>query len=702
MSWYRAAARFSREVSPRALAGLMIVSMSLLVAGCPLDGLINFPPGNTDPNDTSKNASTLRRFESPEELRDYLTESVRREVQDRNIFVPFSFGVATADLATEAGGEAAPSAADDVDSSGSFTGTNLQETGVDESDVIKTDGQRLFVARSRTVRIVDLVGDDAPTELSSTDFDARIDEMYLTGDTLIVLATRFREYEGPDGGYGRPEILIWPPFYQHVESVLFRLDVTDSSAPQIVEEVTLDGTLAASRLIDGRLYLVLTIVPEITEEDASTINPPAVDELLPAVTQAGASRPLVDWDACWRPDVYGGTNMTAVVSLNADNLSEELDSVAVVADAGVVYASQEALYITDTDYTSESSFRPMTTIHKFTFGDDGLVNYAATGVVPGRPLNPFSLSEYEGDLRVATHVWPELLPIDIAPRGDAVSITINPPEQDTNAIYVLSQDGDQLTAVGAIEDIAPGEQIYSARFLGPRGFLVTFRQIDPLFTVDLSDPTNPQLLGELELPGFSNYLHPVGEDLLIGVGEFVDPNTGWTGGVQLALFDVADFTNPALIERLVIGDAGSWTDVNQTHKAFAFLDSQNLLALPITEIEYSGPFFRYDAVFEGIRLFEVTAGGFNDRGELAVVETPYYGSWKRGVIANDELLAITSSGVRAAALSDLEATQDVVFTPSDAEADVFPGPWWWGDEGGSEDVAIAVDEAPGFAGEPAR
>jgi uncharacterized secreted protein with C-terminal beta-propeller domain len=203
----------------------------------------------------------------------------------------------------------------------------------------------------------------------------------------------------------------------------------------------------------------------------------------------------------------------------------------------------------------------MAGIYKFALGTDR-VPLEATGAVPGWVLNQFSMDEEDGFLRIATTSW----------RGDLA-----------NNVFVLGQAGDQLHVVGSLTDLGLGERLYAARFLGDRGFLVTFRQVDPLFTLDLSDPRNPQLVGELEVPGYSSYLHPVGEDYLIGLGRYADPATGRVQGVQLSLFDVSDLANPARLAAYQFASDtwGSFSEAEWDHHAFSYFPEHDTLTVPL-------------------------------------------------------------------------------------------------------------------------
>jgi hypothetical protein len=351
-------------------------------------------------------------------------------------------------------------------------------------------------------------------------------------------------------------------------------------------------------------------------------------------------------------------------------------------------------------------------------------------------LSQFSLGEHEGYLRVATHISDYSFggggiavdvvgtdatgstPVSAADSSggreqdqdpadgtttpdDTVTVTADEVQNsEKNAVYVLAENAGTLEVVGQIDDIAPGEQLYAARFMGARGFLVTFVQIDPLFVLDLADPTNPQIAGELELPGYSDYLHPFGDNLLIGVGHS-SRQSPWGGTItdalQLSLFDVSDLANPTLVDQLEVGGYGSSSDVSYTHKAFTFLPDRGLLAIPAELMsEQNDPFgegWYYNPDFDGILCYNVDAtDGFTELGRLSsvVYEELGWTQWRRAAIIDDGLFAVTPAGVRAVDLADFNTPEKLVLTPNDDEigGDTGNGETSPGSEGGSTEPAL--------------
>lgn len=663
----------SRAYGWLALVGMVIV-VGGLAGGCP-------PQPAADDG-----KAELRRFASEQEFVDFFKDQAWAQQAPQWRGLGGLFGGLPA-AAPDTAGESTNGGADN---GASYSTTNTQEEGVDESDMMKSNGTHLFIARGQTVRVVKATPPEELAEVGQIDVGVPIESFYLVDTKLIVLG---QKYDVGVYGPGGPEILIWPPFYAKSSVVVAEVDVANPAKPKITRQTELDGSLVASRLTGGNLYLVLTIVPDLPA-NPSRLNILAMtaEEILPKVRRSDATEPLLGWQDYYRPGSGDGYYTTAVVTLEAADIEHVLGSVAIMANAGTVYASTEALYTTDSDYDAQNNYRETTRIHKFEYDPETGASYVGSGKVPGRLLNQFSLGENAGYLRVATHVdnW-EFFGFGGVIMEDGVAVADAPARAQTrnvnepyNAVYVLKAVGDKLEVVGSLEDVAPGEQLYSARFLGDRGFLVTFLRIDPLFILDLSEPTDPKVMGELKIPGYSDYLHPFGENLLIGVGQSTR-QTPWGGvvpnAVQLSLFDVSNWEKPKLVEQVELGGYGSYCDVSYTHKAFTFMPDRGLLAVPVVLYkDVSNPFgdeggWGWEPEFEGVVCFHVTAEGFDKLGELAGVEPPecYWTDWRRAAIIDDTLYAVSPVGVGAVNINTFEGRQELVLTPGENEPDPCGG-----------------------------
>ena len=417
-----------------------------------------------------------------------------------------------------------------------------------------------------------------------------------------------------------------------------------------------EASLIDSRLIGSKLHLVLRFTPMLPEDGGqAAIQQAELDDLIPdlSVTRHEGSdtttvhRDLVRWHEFYRPDDADGYRVIAVVTLDVDSGATPIQSAGVMADADTVYASAQALYLASGEsHYSMGASQEATKIYKFDLTNSGAVP-VGSGTVRGRLLNRFSLGEYDGYLRVATTVghvaWGG---------GDA-----------TNNVYVLAPEDGELRVVGAVEDIAPGEKIYSARFIGERGFLVTFKKVDPLFTLDLSNPMLPKVVGELKVPGYSDYIHPLGQNHLLTIGkDAVDMgNMAWYQGVQLSIFDVSDFSDPQRVDVEIIGERGTESEALYDPHAFNYFAPANMLAVPMTIAEGAGPepSSHGQPTFQGLLLCEVFADrGIDWVGRISTgsTEGQYYSSgWTRGIFMSDYVYAVTSRGVQAVPLANLDA-----------------------------------------------
>lgn len=662
--------RSTRTLRKLALLGAGV--LGLVLGGCPVT---QKPSGQVE-------KVRLVPFTSRADMLLYFQQQVlaRTQFNQRPMFGGLPF------MPTSAGSEGAAAGNADTASQGdAFTTTNLQEEGVDESDVFKSDGTYFYIVRDQSLRIVRARPTERMEEIGRLDLDVVPTEMYLYGTKLILLATRY----GPDGRWYRPVEEMWPPYYLASKLYVLEINIRNPETPEETARVEIDGNLVTSRLTNGRLIAVLTVAPQLPDNPTPLeVSLMGVADFMPTIKAGDRTEELVNWADSYHPEKPDGYFMTTVVTLDADNIENILHTAAVVANAGTVYASTNALYLTDTDFDIQNNSRETTVIHKFTFDEDGLARYTGSGAVPGRPINQFSLSEYDGFLRIATHVnnavfWGFVevatasagAPVGGGTTNDATAQDAAPPD-DYNAVYVLGEQDNDLIVKGGIENVSPNEQLYAARFLGPRGFLITFQQIDPLITLDLSDPTNPRVAGELVVPGYSDYLHPFGDDRLIGVGRSTT-TASWGGvipaGVQLTLFDVSDLSNPTMIDHVELGDVGSWSEVSFTHKAFAMLADQGRLAIPVMLTRESTepgvePGMRNTVPdFTGVVAFQVDpTTGFEELARVAATQSadqpmdlPFYGAWQRAAFIGDTLYSVGPEGVAAASLSDPTTVTEV-------------------------------------------
>ncbi|MCC8051358.1 MAG: beta-propeller domain-containing protein [Clostridiales bacterium] len=433
-----------------------------------------------------------------------------------------------------------------AEASSDYSSTNVQEYGVDEGDVVKTDGSYIYILRSDgEFLIVNVNGTDNEMELVSqtsleSDNDLTVKEMYLDGDVLNIIA---REYvtsltEEEDGTYYTSSASV---------TALYTYDISDRSEPVLSGKVTQEGYYSDSRKAGNYIYLFSTYFPSVGDSlEESTIAP-----LL-----NGAEAKAEDY---YLPETLTSTECLVISSVDVTSPSEFADNKILVSGADNFYVSQENIYAVNENYENSNTVTEITKFHY----EDGLITGVAAGSVTGYLNDSFSMNEYDGNLRLVTTYYGD----DISPTAAVTDWT------EHNALYILDASMKQLSV---ISDLAAGETVRSARFLGETGYFVTFEQTDPLFSVDLSDPDNPEILGELKISGFSSYLHFYGEDLLLGLGYEADESTGSTTGLKLSMFDISDPSDVTEAAKYVI-DGVTWCESLSNYKSILANAGKNII-----------------------------------------------------------------------------------------------------------------------------
>jgi len=563
-----------------------------------------------------------------------------------------------------AGGEGDRGAAD-VPSD--YTTTNNQESGIDELDIVKTNGTHLYVTEGDTFHILQSWPAESTTELATVATGDAAQGLFLRGNRVLVASQSWNGDDGflHDSGGTRLELY----------------DVTHPSDPRVLRTIDIGGWLVDARLIDGDLYAVVRSQIELPAElwnlaqrddlglpdlpwdasdaererilaEARAILAPHVvelmaripiEDLLPQMRDrtpddpAAPIRPLLECSSLYRPAKTSNWSVLSVIHLDIDETGQ-LSAVGLLADGWTVYASAASLYVAQTSdwWWWGWGWTPpeMTTAIHFFELDPSLpapIRYAASGEVDGWLLDQFALAEYDGHLRVATTEF------------DWWWGTTND-EEPASSVTVLADDGwGNLRKVGHVGGLGPGEQIFAVRFMGTKGYVVTFKQVDPLYTLDLSDPTRPKVVGELKVTGFSSYLHPIGDDWLLTVGMEADEE-GRVIGLAVSIFDVRDPANPTLAHRYLVesgDDTWSWSEALNDHHAFTY--HRGVLSIPAyisgAEGRFSGLLVLAVDPEEGIhelgRVDHQDLGGGN------------YDPWmRRSVYIEDALYSLSSAGVK--------------------------------------------------------
>src|SRR3989338_3685781 len=513
---------------------------------------------------------------------------------------------------------------------GDYTRTNVQVEGVDEADIVKTDGTYVYMISDGKVRIVKARPGDSMRLASTIEYKAGVtpQDLYVSGNHRIVVAGSYKKYPFPkpvpmmkERGEG-----FAMPVQSYQTTEVFIYDLKEGQAKE-VRNVSFEGNTVSSRLTGGKVYLVMRtgsrwygIIPLKAAED----------DILPRFSDSrkgGKETALSKCaDVSILPHVLSPEFVT--VAVIPDDASGEIKKKMILGSADNVYASQKNLYVATTEWKyswgvreddedkEETDSSETTNVYRFEFTGDG-VELASKGKVPGHILNQFAMDENGGTFRIATT-------IQTSWRGGGEE------KQSTNNLYVLGLD---LKLQGELTGIAPGESIYAVRFIGDRAYIVTFKQVDPLFVIDTSDPKNPKILGKLKIPGYSNYLHPYDENHLIGFGKAVDESIDqdkvhnpdavyYTAiqGVKMALFDVSDVSNPKELFKEVIGDRGSDSPLLTNHKALLFDKERGLLSFPVLVTKRpagSDPSADGNPVFQGAYVYSLSLkNGFDLKGKI--------------------------------------------------------------------------------------
>ena len=383
-----------------------------------------------------------------------------------------------------------------------YSETNVRQEGVDEADVVKTDGRYLYTLKDngRSVAIVDTSNGELQMVISiPVEADDQAREFYVSDGHLILISEFNQERE--DG--------TWT--YASTDTRVTTYDITDPEKPEKAGEVTQSGSYTSSRLTDGHLYLFTQYSVDVT----SGITPKDEKDYIPYVNQQ-----MLEADDIYLPPFSQAYMYEVVSSVDVAKPGEIQDTKAIFSDGGELYVSNDNIYWYETQWSDKTE----TVIKRISY-KDGKLKAEASGKVDGYINDSFSIDEYDGYLRVVTT------------------------DDETNGLYILDS---KMKEVGSITGLAEGEQVYSARLLGDTGYFVTYEQTDPLFSVDLSDPKNPKIIGKLKIPGFSEYLHFYGENLLLGIGMDVDEDGFTTNGVKLSMFDISDSSDVKEIQKYTL------------------------------------------------------------------------------------------------------------------------------------------------------
>ncbi len=583
---------------PRLLAGAGLAAVTGIATAAVLTATLGTGVPGVVPPPAASASELLPAFGDCEELRQWYVDAALPFVGAYGFTGGHGGPVLLDGLAAEgwvarAQGEAGDSLGTGDAVTSSSTGTNVQEAGVDEPDLAKTDGRTVYRVQGRRLLVVDVSGEQprrlAEIRLPGNRWEQR--ELLLLDDVVIVVSSQQGYRGGPvimEGDIARPELSGPWGVPEAGTTRLVAVDVSDRGAPRVTSDQRVDGSLVAAREYgDGTVRVVTDsglppfdfVRPhrDRTDKEATRINrgivrDSTIEDWLPGVRRSeGGRQPVLGCEDVRHPQKPSGFGTITVLTFDGTDPTD-LDAVAVTAAGDLVYSSADRLYVA----TMESSWwepvpldvvpriiRPdkaHTVVHAFAL-DDATTSYTASGEVRGTVRDRWSFSEHDGRLRVATALGDRWRPRE-------------------NAVSVLEEDGDRLRVVGTVDGLGPDEAIQSVRWFGDLAVVVTFRQTDPLYTLDLSDPTAPEVIGELKIRGFSAYLHPVGDERLLGLGRNATLR-GEDLGAQAALFDLSDLGDVVRTDTLGLGRS-DWFTAASDPRTFTYLPEQRVALTGVT------------------------------------------------------------------------------------------------------------------------
>lgn len=607
-----------------------------------------------------------------------------------------------------------------------YSKTNIQEKGVDEPDITKNDGEYIYTISGQKVKIVKAYPENEMKEISTINLENSTPKnLFINNDKLVVFS---ESSQATCMAIGCPS----PSWSSSV--VVY--DLSDIENPERTNKIDVpEGRYEDARMIDNKVY---TVINQPIEEE--NVTPPVIYE-----GEQKEETEVTEVKYFDNPDISYQYSLILSTDLEEGETEKE---VFLTGRTGQMYVSQNNIYlahrkritleermkreieqiyseelpsstvqemekILDSDNSSEEKYRMMyeelgkyvenqsksekedlrqnmikktrnitegkSVITRVSIGDE--VEVEAQGEVKGKILNQFSMDEHEEYFRVATTTG------QVSRTGESTS---------KNHLYTLTRENLELK--GEIEDIAPTEEIYSARFLGDRAYLVTFRKVDPFYVIDLSDQENPEILGSLKIPGYSDYLHPYDEDHIIGIGkETVASEKGdfsWYQGVKIAIFDVTDVSNPKEVAKYEIGDRGTESPVLDNHRALLFDKQKDLMVMPVrvaevNESDYAGepPLNAHgETVYQGAHIFDITNDNIELRGKITHMpsnetieksgyhyfNSPY--AIKRSLYIENNLYTVSKNLIKANDLNSLEHLNQVQINNEKLESPVKPLP----------------------------
>ena len=664
-----------------------------------------------------ESSQELKKFNNKNEIVSFLTAAGQQNSGYYNRG-GFGGGIAVEESMVAMGGMAAPTSekgfSTQTTSTDDYSTTNIQVAGVDEADFVKNDGKYIYMITQDKLVIVDSYPAEDAKIISKTEIDGTPRDMFVNGDRIAIFSQDY------DDVYVIEDYDFVPRRRNVQTTHLYIYDITDRSNPEEIKDYSVTGSYHQSRMIGDYVYFITTEYPYYY---GGFVDLPVIRE---------ASNIIVSPDIYYFDNPESSYNFNTVASVDITSDQDDVDAkTSLMGYSNNLYVSQDNIYMT---YQKNHPYRYYDTLKEERFDqvvvpllpitiqteiekiqkdgslnsykkwdeisslledmynemdeddkDDlveeiqeavwewdakieaemrktvvqkiaiehGKIEYSAKGEVEGYPLNQFSMDEHEGYFRIATttNFWTRGL-------GSV----------QYNNVFVLDDDMD---VVGSLENLAEDERIYSTRFLGDRLYMVTFKRVDPLFVIDLSNPKDPEVLGKLKIPGYSDYLHPYDEDHIIGVGKETSSNE-WGGtsikGVKIALFDVSDVKHPKELDKVEIGDSGTDSEALRDHKAFLFDKKKNILVIPVREVKDNRVYdssrgYYKQRVWQGAYVFGLTPeDGFELKGKISHFEgnEDEYWYWnspsavRRSLYMDDVLYTISAKYIKMNDMDDIK------------------------------------------------
>jgi hypothetical protein len=620
------------------------------------------------------------------------------------------WGIGTDDGAAPGEGEG-DGAGDDRDEGEDFSGTNNQEDGVDEADLVKTDGYHVYVVNGNRLHVFGVPEFGELVPASETELEGNPYELVLDSEAGRAAVFSFVSVDSLPEDHPLRTLLARGdgdeslPYRTWGISKISIFDVSDPTEPALEREVWVEGWYQTARRTDHSLRLVANgwiQVPglddlwnlfyeqggepdleEIRAKALARIEATDLAELIPRLYERLPSGDVrthslagSDCRSFSRPSDSAGRATSTILSFDLSSDELRVDADTIVSNWGTVYASRDRLYLAEfawdwwwgwSKLEPGEVFTPATNIHAFDVTRPGRARYVGSGRVDGTLFQQFAMDEEDGLLRVAAttrpwRAWSE---------GDEA-----PPPASENHIYILEERGRRLDTVGHLGGIAPNESIFAARFLPTEAFIITFEQIDPLFTIDLSNPRRPRLVGELEMPGFSTYLHPIADDRILAIGVGGDEN-GANWNTQVSLFDVSNRAEPEVVAAEELTSQGwGWSEAMYEHKAFQYFAPKKMLAVPMSSYDYGDSeevVWHTRLELLGVEPNGLRRHGAIDHSRFYTGEEPWW--WgaadvRRSIFMGDFIYVLSSRALTVHRLDDL----------SEVTAQQLPLaglPYWW-------------------------